>query len=389
MEVQDKILEMESVRGRNHDLLLFREWLDTYLPEHRYLNKIQVGGTNGKGSTSKWLTTFLKNAGFTTGMFTSPHLVSHMERIQVDQENISLADWERIYDTWYNFFKEKQMTMFEMDLWMALVYFIEKKVNVAILEVGMGGRLDATTALDYQATLITNVGMDHKEYLGDTIEQIAFEKSGIFKPNAIALTTETNPVCQKVMEQVADYMDVMLGFVTMPAVQKTGAGYEFMYDGTTYCVQVPEYQLNNMILALEALMVLGYPLTKEGIERSLKEFTWLGRFTVLKEEPLVLIDGAHNVPGITALVKSLSSFDGHIYFSVLKEKEAAEMLSILKTLVCPITLVSIESERMFPLETLGLPIVSVDTVVEKIKTTEEKMLLCGSLYFVGEVFEKL
>ena len=156
------------------------KWLDEYLPEHKSLKKIQVAGTNGKGSTCKWLSMFLQSEDYKTGMFTSPHLISHTERIQIDSKDISLEDWERIYDTWDTFFEEKQLTMFEMDLWMALVYFIEQNVDVAIIEVGLGGRLDATTSLDYMATLITNVGLDHQEFLGDTLEQIAYEKSGIF-----------------------------------------------------------------------------------------------------------------------------------------------------------------------------------------------------------------
>ena len=100
MNVQDKIKKMENKKGKNHDLVLFRKWLDEYLPEHKSLKKIQVAGTNGKGSTCKWLSMFLQSEDYKTGMFTSPHLVSHMERIQIDSKDISLEDWERIYDTW-------------------------------------------------------------------------------------------------------------------------------------------------------------------------------------------------------------------------------------------------------------------------------------------------
>lgn len=385
MSVQDKIEKMESAKNINHDLVEFRKWLDEYLPEHRSLYKIQVAGTNGKGSTCKWATMFLNNAGFNVGMFTSPHLVCHTERIQINQENIPLNEWERIYDTWSNFFKEKKMTMFEMDLWMALVYFIEQRVDVVVIEVGLGGRLDATTALDYKATLITNIGLDHQEYLGDSLEQIAFEKSGIFKPASIALTTEEKPECQKVMELVADYIDTMLGFVTLPSVEKTSDGYKFEYNGNSYVAKIPKYQLNNMILALETLYVLGYPIEHEHIEKTLDEFNWNGRFTVLRKEPLVMIDGAHNTHGIDALVSSLNDFKGHIYFSVLKEKDAKSMLEKLSELNCPITLVEIDSNRLYPLEKLGYPIISFDELKNIIKTTSQDMLLCGSLYFVGDV----
>lgn len=387
MNVQDKIKKIESVRGKNHDLVLFRQWLDEYLPEHKRLNKIQVAGTNGKGSTCRWLSMFLNNAGFSTGMFTSPHLISHMERIQVNQQNIPLDDFERIYDAYADLFEEKQMTMFEMDLWISLAYFIEKQVNVAIIEVGLGGRLDATTALDYNATLITNIGLDHQEYLGDSLEQIAFEKSGVFKSNAIALTTEENPTCQKVMELVADYMNVMLGFVSLAGVREEQDGYRFEYNGHTYVMDQCKYQINNMILALETLYVLGYPIEHEHIEKTLKEFSWAGRFTKLQDDPLIIVDGAHNVPGIKALVESLKCFNGHIYFSVLKEKDAMEMIEELKKLTSNITLVDFETDRLYPLEQLGLPIIKFGTLVDIIKTTQENLLLCGSLYFVGDVLK--
>ena len=387
MNVQDKIKKVENVRGKNHDLLLFRKWLDEFLPDHRNLKKIQVGGTNGKGSTCKWLSMFLNSEGYRVGMFTSPHLVLHTERIQVDSCQISLKDWERIYDEWADFFEEKQLTMFEMDLWMAIVYFLKKKVDVAIVEVGLGGRLDATTSLDYMATLITNIGMDHQEYLGDTLEQIAYEKSGIFKPEAIALTTEKDPSCQKVMELVANYLNVMLGFVSLSDVEKTSKGYKIIYNGVSYIADIPEYQIDNMILALETLFVLGYSISSEHIQKTMDTFDWTGRFTVLRKDPLVLVDGAHNVPGIQALINALGSFDGTIYFSVLKEKDAIDMIRELKRLNDKIVLVDFETDRLYPLEKLGLPIIKFDELASIIKNTKENILLCGSLYFVGDVLK--
>lgn len=387
MNVQDKIKKMENKKGKNHDLVLFRKWLDEYLPEHKSLKKIQVAGTNGKGSTCKWLSMFLQSEDYKTGMFTSPHLVSHMERIQIDSKDISLEDWERIYDTWDAFFEEKQLTMFEMDLWMALVYFIEQNVDVAIIEVGLGGRLDATTSLDYMATLITNVGLDHQEFLGDTLEQIAYEKSGIFKPNAIALTTEKDPACQKVMELVADYLNVMLGFVSLSDISKTKDGYKIVYNGVDYFAKIPEYQIDNMILALETLFVLGYSISSKHIQEVLDNFNWLGRFSVLREDPYVLVDGAHNVPGIKALVNEIQSFDGTIYFSVLKEKDASDMIEELKKLTKDIVLVRFDTDRLYPLEHLGLPIIEFDELETTIKNTKENILLCGSLYFVGDVLK--
>ena len=387
MQLEEKINYIETKIGENHDLLEFRSWLNTYLPAHQQLKKIQVGGTNGKGSTVAWMNQFLTKAGKKVGSFTSPHLLHHFERIRIGSQYISARDWERIYDQYASFFEEKNFTMFEIDLWMALAYFIEQEVDIALIEVGLGGRLDATTALDYQLLLITNVGMEHTELLGDSIEQITFEKAGIFKPGVIALTTETKENSQKVMEQVAGVIQTMLGFVSMPYKEKDGK-IEFVWHDYSYTMKPPKYQLSNLALALEGLNQLGYYLKAEWIQEVIDSFEWEGRFMKLQEDPLILIDGAHNLDGITALVESLSSWSGSIYFSVLKDKDAIKMLELLSSYHCPITLVKMEKERAYPLEELGYPIIDEDELFERLHASEEDCLLCGSLYFVGDILNQ-
>ncbi len=388
MNVKEKILKMESCRGHNHDLRNFRNWMNEFMPNHTKLKKIQVAGTNGKGSTCQWLHDVLVNSGYKVGLFTSPHLVSHMERIKINNQNISYEDWERIYDQYVNVFEDKKLTMFEMDLWMAIAYFLEQDVDVAIVEVGMGGREDATTALDYMATVITNIGMDHIQYLGDSIEQITYEKAGIFKPGVLALTTETKENSRKVMSLIADYINAPLGFVEMSYKEVNGK-YEIEWNEDTYFVNPPSYQVSNLALALETLNCLGFILKKDVVQKTIDEFEWRGRFTILSQSPMIIIDGAHNTHGIESLMKSLPKWHGHLYFSALKEKNVLEMIRMLETYHCPITLVSIESERMYNLQELKYPLITCDELITKIKKKEEDMLLCGSLYFVGEVLEKL
>lgn len=386
MNIEEKIKKMESKRGKNHDLLEFRQWLTSAMPDHIQLPKVQIGGTNGKGSTVAWMNQLLTKSGYRVGVFTSPHLIDHRERIQIGEEKISAADWERIYDQYIDFFEEHDFTMFEMDLWMAVAYFLEQKVDIALMEVGMGGRLDATTALDYSLLLITNVGMDHCQYLGDSIEQIAFEKSGIFKPGVIALTTETKPNARKVMEQVAGYMKTMLGFVEMPYQEKEGK-LTFEWQDHTYTMQPPKYQLYNLALALEGLHQLGYPLKPEDVQYVIDHFHWPGRFTVIRKDPLILIDGAHNADGIHALVKSIGSFQGHIYFSALQDKNIEAMLQDLKTLHCPITLVTMHNERAVIWQSDRYPIIDEKQLFVTLNKAKEDSLLCGSLYFIGDVLK--
>ncbi|MGN1277806.1 MAG: bifunctional folylpolyglutamate synthase/dihydrofolate synthase [Floccifex sp.] len=388
MSVQEKIEKMENCRGRNHDLLIFRGWLNEYLPSHKQLTKIQVGGTNGKGSTCQWFAGLLKNAGYKVGVFTSPHLISHFERIVINDKMISENEWEQIYDEFEPLFIEKKMTMFEMDLWMALVYFLRQEVDIAIMEVGMGGRLDATTALDYCATVITNVSFDHQAYLGDCLEQIAYEKSGIFKPGVLALTTEKKENCQKVMENVASVMHPMLGFVDFPYEVKDNR-IEIEWNHHIYSMNLPVYQVDNFGLALETLYALGLELEPSCIQQTIDKFQWLGRFTKLNRSHQVILDGAHNVDGIQSLVHSLSTWNGDIYFSVLSDKDAHEMIDILNQLNCPITLVQIDSYRCYPLESLDLPLISKEELIQRINNPQRDMLICGSLYFIGEILEKV
>ncbi|MCF0105483.1 MAG: folylpolyglutamate synthase/dihydrofolate synthase [Holdemanella sp.] len=388
MNVQEKIEKIERIRTQNHDLLLFRKWLTEALPYHSRMPKIQVAGTNGKGSTCMWLNKLIENCGYKVGLFTSPHLKNHTERIKVNSKEISLEDWERIYDMFEPVFMEKEMTMFEIDLFMAMVYFTEQEVDIAIIEVGLGGRLDASTALDYNATLITNIGWDHMEILGDSIEQITYEKAGIFKPSAYALTTEKNPVSQKVMEQIASYFKVMLGFVDMPYTQD-GDFIHFTWNDNAYTFKGPKYQIDNLALALETLYVLGWPITKEVVEKTLCDFKWPGRFTSLHENPKVLIEGCHNTSGMDALIESLPTWKGSIYFCALYDKDIKGMLERLETYKCPITMVPIDSYRCKDLEQYGYPLITIDTLIEMVKNPSEDMLLCGSLYFVGDVLKQL
>lgn len=382
MNVEEQIEYMEKKRGKNHELTIFRSWLDEKLPQYRNLFLIQVAGTNGKGSTSKWLDLMWQKKNKKVGMFTSPHLVDHCERIQVNDENISKRDWFRIYKKYEDFFEKCHLTMFEIDLWMAIAYFIEQQVDVGIIEVGLGGAKDATTSLDFKATLITNIGLDHQEYLGDTFAKVAREKAGVFKKGVPAFSVESKKECIRVFEEEAKRKDTPL--YVYEVNQKQG----FCYDGIQYAwSHLPEYQKSNLYLALKTMKYFDVFFMKEEIEQMIHDFSWRGRFMTLRKEPLVLVDGAHNVHGIEALISSLHGFRGHIYFSALKEKDVNTMIELLEMLHCPITLVSFDSYRLYPLETLSYPLISMDELKDIIKTTQEDILLCGSLYFVGDVLK--
>lgn len=387
MDYKATIQYIETKKGLNHDLNQYRQWLNEQLPDHTQLPKIQVGGTNGKGSTVAWMNQLLSYQCVKTGVFTSPHLVTHRERIRIGKTMISEDDWMRIYQQYEAFFEKENLTMFEIDLWMAMAYFLEQKVDIALIEVGLGGRLDATTALDYNLVMITNVGLEHCAILGDTIEQISYEKAGIFKPGYVALTTETKPNAKKVMEQVAGYMGTLLGFVEIPFKETDDHQVIFEWQDHTYVLHPPKYQIYNLSLALEGLNYLGYTLKPDCVQSVIDHFHWAGRFTIARKDPLIILDGAHNKEGIEALVASLGHFDGHIYFSVLKDKKAKEMLNVLETLHCPITLVSMDTARLYDLQTLNYPIINEKQLMVELKNTKDRALVCGSLYFIGDFYK--
>lgn len=383
MRVLEKIEKMENKRGRNHDLSIFRSWLDDKCPEHKKLKNIQIAGTNGKGSTSQWLMMFLKENGKRVGVFTSPHLICHTERIRINEDDISLEDWERIYDAYSDFFEEKEMTMFEIDLWMAVVYFIEQEVDYCIFEVGMGGQRDATTSLEYIVSAITNIGLDHQEFLGNTVEEIAETKAGIFKKGVPALTTETHPGCIQRMKDKAQKVGTTLETVVGESVFEDAL--YFVWKGEKYPFSQAKYQVNNLYLALKILETIHEPI--QNLENILSSFLWKGRCMLLQDNPKRIVDGAHNPHGIEALVSSLSEFRGKIFFSVLKEKDAKYMLELLETLHSPITLVRFDSYRLYPLEELGYPVIDMQEMFAQLEKEPEDCLLCGSLYFVGDVLK--
>ena len=388
MQKSEKIKRFESLRNQNHDLFTYRLWLTQFLPQHVDLHKIQVAGTNGKGSSAHWLHDLLVGSGYKVGLFTSPHLIQHTERIQINGEEISWQDWERIYDQYASFFEQNQFTMFEVDCWMATAYFLEQEVDIAIMEVGLGGRLDATTALDYDATLITNIGLDHNEILGDTLEQIAFEKAGIFKPNVPAISTEKKPECKSVMEQIAWSIQSPLTFAEVDYKKEKGK-IVFTWQDHKYYLSQPRFQLDNLVLALECLKALDIEIKPKTIQSVIDAYTHKARYMIVREKPLLILDSAHNVAGIQALVTSIEHKLSTIYFCAMKEKDVAAMLALLSQVNTEIIWVDLDLKRSFDPKDLGLKVVRVEEVISDINNKEKDILVCGSIYLVGEVLQHL
>lgn len=393
MHCEEKIAWLEAKRGKNHSIEQIEKTLHESVPEIFAVPSIQILGTNGKGSTLTWLSLLLQKQGLSVGTFTSPHLVTHFERIAFNGKPIEAAEWEEIFDRWQPYFEEENCSMFEADLIMAANWFARKKPGVILWEAGMGGERDATSALPAAYRLLCNAGLDHMAYLGNTVEEIAATKARAIRPGEILISTERKEGPLKVMEEVCRKRDAAF----VPA--KTFEKYLEEISGDN-CVlwpdRLPLYQKENLALALAALKQMDRLPASDQLEQVMEEFSWAGRFMCLRKDPLVLLDGAHNEPGVEALCASLGDLEkpvDRVYFSVLGDKQADAMIEMLKGTVKDLVLVSFDCYRLADLQTLAqkhnLKIIGLDEALEEIKKTGKRVLLTGSLYFAGEILKRM
>ena len=339
----------------------------------RHLRFIHVAGTNGKGSTCAMLESIYRRAGLRVGLYTSPHLVRFGERIQVNRRPISDEDIVRLVNEAKTWLKERSdknhPTFFEVVTVMALRHFAEQQCELVIWETGMGGRLDATNIVTPLASVITNVQMDHQQWLGDSIEKIAFEKAGIVKPGVPVITGASGSAL-KVIEQVACDLNAPLSVVTRAADVEPLPG---------------RHQRMNAAIALETARVLRHQLPAS----SLGSIVWPGR---MQRVGKYLLDGAHNLPGIEALIRELPGRPT-IIVGVLRDKDWAAMLRVLAKRAARLLFVPIKSKRGLPPAELlntspGTVCNSLSEALELAKS-DEQVVITGSLYLVGEAMELL
>ena len=268
------------------------------------LRFIHVAGTNGKGSTCAMLEGIYRAAGLRVGLFTSPHLVSFRERIQVNRQLISESEVTRLVEELRAVNRENETTLFEFATVMALKFFAEQKCDLVIWETGLGGRLDATNIVTPLASVITNIAFDHQQWLGDTLEKIAAEKAGIIKPSVPVVTATDVPEALAVIEKIAREKNAPLVKVG-PASSRSLAGK----------MPAPplagEHQKINAALAFATVELLQrqIPVTEENIRLGLAEVNWPGRLQLVARPGggKILLDGAHNVAGIETLRVALES----------------------------------------------------------------------------------
>jgi dihydrofolate synthase / folylpolyglutamate synthase len=288
---------------------------------------IHVAGTNGKGSTSHLLASVLQESGYKVGLYTSPHLKDFRERIKIDGSEISEAFVCEFVANNKTFFEENDMSFFEMTVGLAFDYFAKEKVDISIIEVGLGGRLDATNIITPLISVITNIGMDHVQFLGDTLEKIAFEKAGIIKPNIPVVIGEYIPETLPVFLAKAKECDSKIYFAS--DLIKECYPSELLGD----------YQGHNIKTVMQAIRILQSQKEFEVSEQNLRDGlmqvqknTGLqGRWQQLAEKPLVICDTAHNKHGLEIVLKQIQKQEFeqlHFVFGVVNDKDLDSILGL-------------------------------------------------------------
>lgn len=295
-------------------------------PENNF-KSIHVAGTNGKGSTSHMLASILQEAGYNVGLYTSPHLKDFRERIKINGNVISKSFVINFIKHYKSFFEQNSLSFFEMTVGMAFDYFSKKHVDIAVIEVGLGGRLDSTNVITPEVSVITNIGFDHMQFLGNTLEAIAFEKGGIIKPNIPVVIGETQKETMPVFEELAKKNNAEIVFADQHVTQSFNSDL------------IGDYQSKNIITVLQTIKELqnqGFNISEENIKIGLlnvvKNTGLMGRWQTLQENPKVVCDTGHNKEGLHYVMKQLSNevFDKlHIVFGVVNDKDLTSIIDLL------------------------------------------------------------
>jgi dihydrofolate synthase / folylpolyglutamate synthase len=370
-------------------------------PEQR-LRFIHVAGTNGKGSTCAMLEGIYREAGLRTGLFTSPHLVSFRERIQIGRELISEPDIVRLVEKFRallaEFPKDHHPTFFEVVTVMALDYFAEQACDLVIWETGLGGRLDATNIVMPLACAITNIGLDHQPWLGDTLEKIAFEKAGIIKPGVPVVTTADEPKALTVIRDVAKQKHAPLTIVGASPAHRIPDALSLR----------GEHQKRNAALALAVVGLLQKQIqvSAKQIEDGLRQIQWPGRLQLLEQPDgkKILLDGAHNIAGAKVLRETVETdFQTRkrtLILGIFGDKDWRQICAILAPLAGQILAVPVSSQRTANPDDLAKtcraanPSANVSVghslsdALEK-AALEKFIIITGSLYLIGEALELL
>lgn len=319
--------------------------LDEYFQSpHKQYHTIHVGGTNGKGSVSAMIASVLMEAGYNVGLYTSPHLIDYRERIKVNGEMISKDYVTSFINEHFAVFDKIKPSFFEMSVALAFEYFRYKKIDFAVVEVGMGGRLDSTNIINPLLSVITNIGLDHTQFLGNTIERIAKEKAGIIKGNTDLVVGETNSLTSKLFLERAKELnsDVFFADNEVKIEKQQNEYYKITYKKNSFDFKPDlsgNYQRQNYSTSLLSLALLSEKfgelkdnsVIRRGFENITRNVGLKGRWHIISKHPLRICDVAHNKEGLTYVVDQLNEIhhgDKHFIIGFVNDKNIKDVLSV-------------------------------------------------------------
>jgi dihydrofolate synthase/folylpolyglutamate synthase len=416
MNYQEALNYFHSVpKFTKKDNLNTIETLLKYLSDpQKKLKVVHVAGTNGKGSTVAYISKILMEAGYRVGVYTSPFLQRFTERVKINDQEISEAEVGQLaarIKTAVNdmqAYQEGMPTEFDLITVMAFLYFAECGCDIVVLEVGLGGRLDSTNIIDIpEAAVITTISYDHMEVLGNTLAKIAYEKAGIIKNGCEVVLYPQEPEVEAVMKEVCDDKKALLHAVDLSELKlisygPSGQSFDLGQYKRLEIHLLGDYQLQNAATAVRTIEVLnsrGFHIKEDQIRKGLKNTRWAGRLEIIRNNPLLLIDGAHNTQGVSSLKDCLIKyFPGKSFtfiIGVLADKEYSEMMDMIEPLAKRFITITPPSPRALPSKELaaflgqyGKEIISFDKVEEALDYCgsfgpEELICAFGSLYYIG------
>lgn len=385
-------------------------------PQNR-LKFVHIAGTNGKGSTAAMSASILQQAGYKTGLFTSPYIYRFNERIQINGQQIPDEDVIALTARLRALARDmtEPPTEFDFVTAMAMEYFAAEGCDIVVLEVGVGGALDSTNVIPApEVAVITNIGLDHTDLLGDTVEKIAAVKAGIIKPGCHAVTYQGSEGVEAVYEQICKEKQVMLTKTDFSALHPVSCSLEGqVFDcGNRKGLELPllgAHQQHNaavVLAAMDALILRGWHISEENIRKGLMQVSWPGRFDIISRDPLFIIDGGHNPQCIDALVTNIQDYlAGRKVIAltgVLADKDYGDMFRPVLPLIREFVCITPDNPRKMEaadlaryLEEAGAIATACPTAPDGVRTAMEKagkdgVVLCfGSLYSIGAIRDAL
>ena len=411
-EALDYIHSVERF-GSRPGLSRITELLEKLGEPHKDMKFVHIAGTNGKGSCAAMCASILKTSGYKTGLFTSPYIFRFNERMQINGKQIedeALAEVVEKVKAAADAM-EDHPTEFELMAAAAMLWYKQEKCDIVVLEVGLGGRFDATNVIDSpEVAIIMNIGLDHVTVLGDNVEQIAFEKSGIIKPGCDVVLYQQDEAVSEVIRRRCDEEDAKLHVADFGAIKPefdSLMGQSFKYKGEIYALPLlGSHQLKNAAVVLEAVEVLrarGWKLEQSDVEHGVYAVSWPGRFELINDEPEFIVDGGHNPQCAQSVRDNLLHYFPGVHrvllVGVLKDKDFENLADILDEAADEYVCISPNNSRALPagelaasLEKYGKKVSVCDSIEDGVETAMDiaaarNGMVCavGSLYSVGDI----